>query len=40
LTRILKTAADWWRGAVVHQIYPRSFPDSNGAGDGDREPAN
>ena len=27
--------ADWWRGAVVYQIYPRSFLDTTGDGVGD-----
>ncbi|SLN64686.1 Oligo-1,6-glucosidase [Aquimixticola soesokkakensis] len=26
---------DWWRGAVIYQIYPRSYQDSNGDGIGD-----
>jgi alpha-glucosidase len=27
--------SDWWRGAVIYQIYPRSFQDTNGDGVGD-----
>lgn len=30
-----ETNRDWWRGAVIYQIYPRSFADSNGDGIGD-----
>lgn len=33
--RGLAADRDWWRGAVIYQIYPRSFQDSNGDGIGD-----
>ena len=34
-TIIGRDGADWWRGATIYQIYPRSFADANGDGIGD-----
>ncbi len=33
--RDLKADPDWWRGASIYQIYPRSYQDMNGDGIGD-----
>ncbi len=34
-TTIAERQRAWWRGAVIYQIYPRSFRDTNGDGIGD-----
>ncbi|WP_430448505.1 alpha-glucosidase family protein [Rhodophyticola sp.] len=33
--KVMAHDKDWWRGAVIYQIYPRSFQDSNHDGIGD-----
>ncbi len=35
LPSMIAADRDWWRHAVVYQIYPRSFADGNGDGVGD-----
>ncbi|MGB8817754.1 MAG: alpha-glucosidase family protein [Rhizobiaceae bacterium] len=35
MTRLTGKNAEWWRGATLYQIYPRSFQDTNADGIGD-----
>src|SRR3954453_3627837 len=35
VVEVSMTKTSWWRGAVIYQIYPRSFLDTNGDGVGD-----
>jgi alpha-glucosidase len=34
-TGVVSGERDWWKNAVIYEIYPRSFQDSNGDGIGD-----
>ena len=34
-SKAVEQEKDWWKNAVIYEIYPRSFQDSNGDGIGD-----
>lgn len=35
MTQTTKQTNDWWREAIIYQVYPRSYLDTNGDGVGD-----